>query len=317
MPEGSPPAAGSLQAEAVKLGAMDRRPWLQFDWSRHTRSLDLGRARVNAVFVDGEPGAVPLLFIHGLGGCWRNWLEQLPILGPRYGAVAFDLPGFGDSPLLAGETSITAFVDVTRRLLEYLELDRVHLVGNSMGGLIACEIALAEPERVKAVTLISPAGYPFGEHRLRFLQLLYPVMDAGGRYIASHAEAVARRPRLRNVLLQAVAAHPERFDPLLAAEQFKGMGKPGLMPALQSLLSHTLAGKLHGVKAPVLLIWGELDPVLPVEMAERFVAELPDVRKVILPDVGHVAMLEVPTVVNELIVEHATKLAGTQAEPAS
>jgi len=298
---------------------MDSRPWLQFDWRSCGRFLELGNARVNAVVVEGQRDQVPLLFIHGLGGCWQNWLEQLPVLGPRFGGIAFDLPGFGDSPLLAGETSIAAFVEVTRALIERLGLERVHLVGNSMGGLIACEVALAEPERVKALTLISPAGYPIplGNRRLRTLEIVYPLMEAGGRYIANHAEAVARRPRLRNLLLHAVAAHPERFDPVLAVEQFKGMGKPGLLPALHSLLAHTLEGRLQGVKAPTLLIWGELDPVLPVEMAERFVEELLDVRKVIIPDVGHVAMLEVPAKVNELIAEHAAKPAELPAEPAA
>jgi len=298
---------------------MRERAWIAVDWERHRRLVEAGGTTINTVGVQGEAGQLPLVFIHGLGGCWQNWLEQLPVLGPRFGAIAYDLPGFGDSPPLPGETTISALTLASQALLDELDLERVHLVGNSMGGLIACELALAAPQRVAALTLISPAGFPLplSSSRLRILEYSYPLMQAAGRYIASHPLAVARRPRARNALLRAVAAHPERFDPLLAVEQFKGMGKAALLPALHSLLSHSLEGRLAALRElPTLLIWGELDPVLPLELADHFERELPGLEKIVLPEVGHVAMLEAPAEVNRLITAHHVRFAAASVETA-
>jgi len=286
-------------------------PWLQIDWSAHQRYIATASGQLNTVsLAAASEQRAPMLFIHGLGGCWANWLEQLPVLAARRRVLALDLPGFGSSP--APRTEPITMRLYTRALIELLDslaLEQVEVVGNSMGGLLACELALAAPERVVSLALISPAGFPL-EHlagRLRLLRPLAGAVDLAGGWIGAHAEQVARRPRLRARLMGTVAAHPERIDGRLAAEQLRGMGKPGLAPALDSLMRHSLAGRLQAISAPALLIWGERDRVLPVRFAERFAAELADPHKVILPEVGHVAMLEAPERVNALLEEHSER----------
>jgi pimeloyl-ACP methyl ester carboxylesterase len=284
-------------------------PWLQIDWSAHQRWVSTARGPINTISLQGDDRArAPMLFIHGLGGCWANWLEQLPVLGMQRRVIAIDLPGFGSSPAPSREPiTMRFYTETLLALLDSLEIEQVEVVGNSMGGLLACELALAQPARVCSLALISPAGFPL-EHvagRLRLLRPIAPALTAAGVWIAAHAQQVAARPRLREQLIGAVAAHPRRMDARLAAEQLRGMGKLAFLPALESLMGHSLEGRLEAIQAPTLLIWGELDRVLPARFSERFAEQLSDVRKVILPDVGHVAMLEAPERVNALLQEHS------------
>lgn len=251
-----------------------------------------------------------MLFIHGLGGCYANWLEQLPVLGQQRQALALDLPGFGSSPAPTHEPiTMSLYTRALLELLDALALEQVELIGNSMGGLLACELALAAPERVASLALISPAGFPL-EHlagRLRLLRPFAPAVGVAGSWVGMHAERLARRPRLRAALIGTVAAHPEHIDGRLAAEQLRGMGKPGLLPALDSLMQHSLEGRLSAIGVPTLLIWGERDKVLPVRFAERFAEQIADLHKVILPETGHVAMLEAPERVNQLLERHSER----------
>ena len=80
--------------------------WLRIDWRRHLRRVELPGAEVNyAEIGEGEP----ILFVHGLGGCWRNWLENLPHFGRTHRAIALDLPGFGDSPMPSWTIDMPAY----------------------------------------------------------------------------------------------------------------------------------------------------------------------------------------------------------------
>ncbi len=281
---------------------MQQPAWQEIDWREHQRWVTVRGGPVNVVELGAGP---PVLFIHGLGGSWQNWLEQLPVFAAHHRVVAFDLPGFGYSPLPTVQVSIQGYVNAAREVLDALDIDTVALVGNSMGGLISCELTLLERARVARLGLISPAGVAVRnrQQRISLLRSLYPTVALTGRWIATNAEPAARRPQLRNRLLAFVASQPDTIPAPFAAEQLRGMGKPALWPAMEGVIMHSVDERLGGISCPTVLIWGQDDPVLPVRHAEVFAAGIPHARKVIYPDTGHCAMFERADEVNVLLAE--------------
>ena len=98
-----------------------------------------------------------------------------------------------------------------------------------------------------------------------------------------------------------VVRHPDRLPAALAAEQVRGAGKPGFIPALQALIGYDVRDRLPEVACPTLIVWGERDRLITVRDADVFEELIPDSRKVIFEDTGHVAMLERPEEFNELL----------------
>jgi pimeloyl-ACP methyl ester carboxylesterase len=206
----------------------------------------------------------------------------------------------------AGPISIAGYARLLDRLLAQLEIDSATVLGNSMGGLIGAELALAFPRRVERLVLISPAGVSTFGHleaaRARSaLRRLEPTLAATTAWAAAHAEHVASRPRLRSASLQFVVRHPGWLPAPLAAEQLRGAGKPGFMPALESIERDDLRARLGEIACPTLIVWGDGDRVISVRDADVFSALIPHSRRVIFADTGHMAMLERPAQFNALL----------------
>ena len=308
----SHPATRVPAGEAAAYGPVGRSPWLDVDWRRHQRWLMVDGQPVNTIEMGPEnarAGAVetqPLVFIHGLSGCWANWLEQLPVLAGERRVVTLDLPGFGYSPMPAKEITISGYARLLDRLLGELQIDAAAVVGNSMGGFIAAELAIAYPQRVERLVLISAAGISTtGNHAttrvLPSLRRLETVLAGTGAWIASKSDTVARRARLREALLNVVTRHPSRLPAALAAEQLRGAGKPGVLQALQSIFEYDIRERLPEIACPTLIVWGDADRLITVKDADVFEELIPDSRKVIFEDTGHMAMLERPATFNALL----------------
>jgi pimeloyl-ACP methyl ester carboxylesterase len=297
--------AGSIPANESQAGGRPGRwRWADIDWRAHQRWAILGGERVNTI----ELGAGPtLLFVHGLSGQWANWLEQLSVLG-GYRRVALDLPGFGQSPMPAAEISIDGYARLLERLLDELDIESATVIGNSMGGLVAAALALAEPRRVARLVLVSPAGisthgYGGAARGASTLRRLEPVIAPRAAWVAANAELVAARPRLRTTFLKLVVRHPERLSAPLAAEQLRGAGKPGFVAALEATQSYDLRSRLAQITCPALIVWGEEDRVIRARDADVFAELMPRSRKVIFADTGHMAMLERPPAFNALLTD--------------
>jgi hypothetical protein len=129
--------------------------WLKIDWREHRHQIDVVGAEVNYVEMGEGP---PILFVHGLSGAWQNWLENLPHFAKTHRVIALDLPGFGSSPMPPWEISIPAYGRFLRDFCERLGVGRCSLVGNSMGGFIATEVAITDPERGPASAAVPHAG---------------------------------------------------------------------------------------------------------------------------------------------------------------
>jgi pimeloyl-ACP methyl ester carboxylesterase len=290
--------------------------WLDVDWSAHQRWIVADGQAVNTIELgpQGSSGSAdgevrqPLVFVHGLSGCWANWLEQLPALAAEHRVITLDLPGFGYSPMPSGEISISGYARLLDGLLGQLGIDAAAVVGNSMGGFIAAELAIAFPQRVERLVLVSAAGisttgHPGTQRALGSLRRLETVLAATAGWVASKSDTVARPSPLLEALLALVVAHPRSLPAALAAEQLRGAGKPGFVQALQSILDYDIRERLPEIACPTLVVWGDRDRLVPLRDADVFVELIPDARKVVFQDTGHMSMLERPAAFNELLEE--------------
>ena len=262
--------------------------------------------------VEGQPVNVielgegpPLVFVHGLIGAWPNWLEQLPVLAAEHHVIAFDLPGFGRSPMPAEKISIPGYARLLDALLNTLGIDAAAIVGHSMGGFIATELAISSPRHVERLVLAASAGIGTQGYRahLPTLHRLERILATCTALAATNADLIARRPRLRGVALSTLTRHPTRLPAPLAAELIRGAGKPGFVTALEALSSYSIRDRLGEIACPTLIVWGDHDRTVSVRDADIYVELIPDSRKVVFEDTGHLAMLERPGAFNALLRE--------------
>lgn len=285
-------------------GAVGRSEWMDVDWQQHLRWVRVLGRWMNVVDIGPEDsGRDPLIFIHGLSGCWQNWLEQIPHFARDRRVIAVDLPGFGQSEMPAEEISISGYADAIDALMQQLGIDSAQVVGNSMGGFIGAEVAIQHPARVERLVLVAAAGLSIESVRtertkgLRHRAENVVFFTLG--HIASRSHQVALRRRLRAALLLLVAAHPARLPGPLAAQQVLGSGRPGFSDALEAMCRYPLRDRLELISCPTFIIWGDKDRLVPVKDAALFEQLIPNSRKIVYEDTGHVSMMERPARFNE------------------
>ncbi len=286
-------------------GPAGRSAWLDIDWGEHQRWVAVAGQPVNVIELGEGPAIV---FVHGLSGSWPNWLEQLPVFARDHRVIAMDLPGFGHSPMPREHITISAYARILDGLLDTLEVDAATIVGNSMGGFVSAELAIAFPQRVERLVLVSGAGISTYRHRdverlEPYLRRVAPMVAVYTGWTAARSDWVARRPGLRNLTLGLVTRHPSRLPAALAAEQLRGAGKPGFMQGLRANIDYPVKERLPEIACPTLIVWGDEDKIIPVRDASVFEELIPSSRKVIFEGTGHMAMLERPTAFNELLNE--------------
>ena len=285
-------------------GNPDPRPaWMDIDWRQHLRRVELPGAEVNyAEIGEGEP----IVFIHGLGGCWRNWLETLPHFGERYRAIALDLPGFGDSPMPDWEVSMPAYGRLLNDFCERLGLKRVAaLVGNSMGGFVATEAAIEQPERYQRLVLVSAAGVSLSEANGRRFEAAARTIKAAAPFLLNGDRDIwLNRPLGRRAAFGWVMRKPEKLRPELLKEQVNpGLNSDGFVPTLASMVGYDTRKRLTEIEIPTLIIWGLSDRIVPVEAALRYHRLIPRSRLEIFERTGHVPQIERPLRFNALLDE--------------
>lgn len=288
---------------AKAYGPVGRSPWLDVDWRQHQRWVEVDGQLVNTIELGEGP---PIVFVHGLSGSWPNWLEQLPVLARHHRVIAMDLPGFGHSPMLSETITISGYARLLDGLLGVLGVDAATVVGNSMGGFVSAELAIAYPQRVERLVLVSAAGIssyqdPRGMRAAQTLTRLERIVAAYTAWVASKSETVARRRGLRNATLGLVVRHPGRLPAALAAEQIRGAGKPGFLQGLRANIEYPIRERLPEIACPTLIVWGDEDRVISVRDADVFAKLIPGSRKVVFEKTGHMAMLERPAAFNELL----------------
>jgi len=234
----------------------------------------------NLHYVDAGSGSV-VVVLHGLADDVGVWESVMPALAAKHRVIALDQIGFGrsDKPLLGYRAG--TFVDFLDGFLNELKIDRASLVGNSLGGWIAANFALAHPERIERLVLCDAAGYA----------AVPKTMDPR----ALNALRLASREDVR--YLGPLTFHNKRFyeDVDLAFKQRVTAGDNYTVnQLLDSMIrgEDVLDGRLGAIHKPTLIVWGREDKLIPLNFAERFHKEITGSRLEVIDDCGHMPHVE-------------------------
>ncbi|MFF2962361.1 alpha/beta fold hydrolase [Streptomyces sp. NPDC057963] len=244
----------------------------------------------------------PLLLLHGIGHHRQAWDPVLSFLALERDVVAVDLPGFGNSPALPEGVpyDLASVVPVLGAFCEKLGLDRPHVGGNSLGGLLALELGRAK--LVRSVTALSPAGFwTEGERRYAFGTLR--AMRRGALSLPMPViERLARSAAGRAALTSTIYARPGRRSPdAVVAETVALREATGFHPTLAVGRSVAFTDDVPGM--PVTVAWGSRDRLLLRRQGIRAKYAIPGARLVRLPGCGHVPMNDDPALVARVILD--------------
>lgn len=254
--------------------------------------------RMSALFA-GDPNAEPLLMIHGLGGTKSSFLPIVPALARHYRVIALDLPGFGSSAKPRGRYDARWFSQRVFSFMDQLDIDRAFLAGNSMGGRISMEMAMMEPNRVRAIACLCPATAFTRRPGLRLVKLLRPEL----------AFAAGRLPRgkvmdgLKQLFADPSRVEAEWFE--AAVDDFLQIWKsPRARMAFSAAARHIYLEEPMGEKGfwmrlaamstPSLYVYGTHDVLISHHSSRRVRKALPHSNVVVWPDSGHVPQIEHP-----------------------
>ncbi|HUG75963.1 MAG TPA: alpha/beta fold hydrolase [Burkholderiales bacterium] len=232
-------------------------------------------------------GRGPLvLFLHGIGGDRRHWFFQMEAFSGQYTAAAWDARGYGGSDDYEGPLDFSDFTRDVVRVIDHFRQDKAHLVGLSMGGRIARNVALAHPERVASLTLAnsSPGFDALSADEVR-------------RFVA---ERKARSPAsLRNLL--GSEAQPRAYEALL--ESFSALRQESYLKTLEASVAQDRAAPLESIRVPTLVITGSEDRVYSPALARDMARRIPGARLVEIEGAGHLTNLEQPGRFNQAVLE--------------
>lgn len=246
----------------------------------------------------------PVLLMHGIGSSLEDWAANIAPLATRHRVYALDLVGNGRSDKPDAEYSLPYFGDFVADFLRTQGIDRVSLVGNSMGGGVALDVAIRYPQLVDRLVLVDPGGLG-REVTILFRLLTLPLI---GERLA--------RPTLKGTeqFLQSFVYDPALITPELVQFQYELACLPGALEALLSTLRRNVnllglkpgvvrhyVANLNRVTSPTLVIWGREDKTLPVAQAEVARKGIPNAQVHILEKCAHVPMIERPAEFNELV----------------
>ena len=241
-----------------------------------------------------EAGAgEPLVFLHGVGGDSASWALQIAAFSGAFRTIAWDMPGYGLSRPLDRMT-FPALADSLLGLLDRLGLDRVHLVGHSMGGMVAQEFAASRPERIATLVLSATSaafGRPDSNFQKRFVDARIAPLDNGTTMADLADEMVAA--------MMGPAADPD--GAAIARHSMAGVPEEIYRVAIACLVTFDRRDALAGYAMPVLVLAGESDSNAPAPMMEKMASRIPGADYVCMKETGHLGNLENPAAFNAAV----------------
>ncbi len=284
------------------------------------RTVVTRRARLSTLEAGLGP---PVLAIHGLGGTKGSFIHTIAALSDRFRVVAVDLPGFGDSDKPIGAAyDPRFFAGHMIELMDALELDRVHLIGNSLGGRVALEVALRAPERVGRLALLAPSlAWRRPRRWVPALRLVRPELGLVQLAPRAVVETIVRRliPGADEGWMAA------GVDEFLRAYHTPA-GRAAFYAAARQIYLEAPHGqngfwtRLRAIEATALFVWGRQDTLVPIAFARHVAEALPQARHLEL-DCGHVPQVELSepthTAIRAFFAERATVARVDRQAPAA
>lgn len=243
----------------------------------------------------------PLLAIMGMSGTSLSWGEPfLAALRESFEVIVYDHRGVGASTPLTGELTTATMAGDAVALLDALDLHSVHVLGISMGGMVAQELALAHPDRVRTLTL--GCTYCGGEGGA----LASPdVIQRLGEAMTSGDRARAIRTGWEVNVSASFAADEEAYADFLARAERRAVALEVIMAQMQACAAHDTNARLGGLSAPTLVVHGTEDQMLPVDNGRLIASLIPGARLEVMEGVGHLFFWERPRESARLIAEHS------------
>ncbi|MGS2616718.1 alpha/beta fold hydrolase [Micromonospora sp. LZ34] len=266
--------------------------------------------------VDGD--GPPVLLLHGIGRSLRDFTEQHELLADRYRVHSVDLPGYGGSLPMAEPYTLPALARFVGRYLDTVGVEApAHLVGNSLGGAIAMQLAVAEPARVASLALVNSAG--FGREVTMMLRLL--ALRPLGRLLLRPSRVSARRteralfhdPAFATAERVAYALEVARM-PYVARVMLETARNLGSFRGVSPRWREALLTELASLDVPTLIVWGDRDLILPAAHLDAARTRLPHARTHLFTDCGHMPQIECAEEFSRLLVDFWT--AAPAAGPA-
>jgi pimeloyl-ACP methyl ester carboxylesterase len=244
-----------------------------------------------------------MVCLHGFMDTWRSWELVLPMLGRRHDVLAVTLPGHAGGPPLDGSLTTIAFIDAVEHAMDDAGLEIAHLVGNSLGGYVALQLA-ARGRAVSVVALAPAGGWARGDRSYENLLATQRELHAQMRAAAPQAKAIVATKLGRRRVTRLITTNFEHIPTDLLAHQMLGIAS---CRRAETLIGTALAEgwplSLDRIACPVRIIWGTADQLLPwPQAAARYQAGLPHADWVLLDGIGHSPQLDVPLEAAQLIL---------------
>jgi pimeloyl-ACP methyl ester carboxylesterase len=267
------------------------------------------RVRIFEACPRAKSGTVPLVLLHGVGGCAEEWAACMTYLAEHVHVIAPDLPGHGASDKPAAAYDLEYYLAFLDGLFSTLELPTIDLAGWSAGGALALAYALARPGCVRRLALIASAGLG-QEVSWRYRLLAVPFVTRNPRPLP---------PALFRMLERGLYYGARCPDQALLLRKYAHMCRPGAVAAFVATVRWgvslhgqrvTLLPRLKELAVPLLIIWGRQDPILPLRHALAAHHAVPGSRLVVLEQCGHMCPLEYPREVAGELLRHVQMSEG-------
>ena len=314
--------AGTVLALAVLLGGLIAYHWAP---DRPVSALVARWAPPPSQFVaiDGlqvhlrdegpRDDPTPIVLLHGTSASLHTWDGWVAALLPRHRVVRLDLPGFGlTGPALDDDYSMARYVEFVAAALDTLGIEQCVIAGNSFGGWISWETALAHPDRIKGLVLVDAAGYPLQSESvpIGFRLANVPVLN---RVMESVLPRGIVESSLRNTY-----GDPSRVTPELVDRYYELTLREGNRRALAQRFAAgrgtTEPGRIRSLRLPTLILWGDRDRLIPPSYAERFHRDIAGSELVMFPGLGHVPQEEDPAATVAAVLAFLDRAALTAPE---
>lgn len=243
--------------------------------------------------IEGSSNKESIIFLHGIGGDSNSWEFQLKYFSKEFKTVAWDMPGYGSSKL-EKEMTFKYLSDSLVILMDQLEIEKCHLVGHSMGGMVAQQAIAASSDRFKSLILsaTSPAfGKPDGDFQKEFISARLKPLDDG---LSMAHLAEKQVPTM-------IGDEPNSKGVEIALKSMSKLSKETYVASMHCLVTFDRRDNLGLINLPTLLIAGEKDKNAPAPMMEKMGTKISNSEYVCIPGAGHLANMERPEQFNNII----------------
>jgi pimeloyl-ACP methyl ester carboxylesterase len=264
--------------------------------NRSSTMLNIDNVNVYCEFVcNGKP---PVVLIHGFVSSTYTFNKIIPLLERDFSVVAIDLPGFGRSEKSTSFFySYENYAKLIIKCMEHFGMDEVSIVGHSMGGQIALNIAKLIPNKVKKLVLLASSGYLKSSNKLLVYSSYLPFFSL---YVKRTVNSRSVIDSLRNVFYNhshITADHIREFERPIKEKNFP----KSLIRLLRHREGDLTSHELNKINTPTLLVWGEDDRVVPLRVGKRLVQDLPNAELITFKETGHLVTEERPNEISNLI----------------